>query len=269
MNFFSTFNLQLSNATEIFLITIFGLIFGSCATFLSYRLAIKKPIIFVHSNCPKCNFQLKAKNLIPVFSYLFQGGKCSNCHEKISLRYPLIEIITTIFFIIIYFSLDKKIDQRLIIISLIAFTLIVMSITDLEHYFIPDSLQYFLAILAIILRINDGGVFGASNNISAAFLYSGFGLLLLGFFYIVTKIEAIGVDDIKFFFIAGLLLGLKNFLFFMMLSGFLGIIFGIIWQKFKRDKYFPFAPAICLALYICLLANGKFDPVKIFGSLIF
>jgi len=144
-----------------------------------------------------------------------------------------------------------------------------MIVTDLEHYLIPDFSQYLLAILVIILRIHDEGTYGAVSNIKSAFCYMGFGLLMLVFFYIVTKIEAVGVDDIKFFFIAGLMLGMNNFLFFMLASGIFGSLFGASWQAIKKDKIFPFAPAICLSFYICMLFGNKINPVEIFGSLVF
>lgn len=157
----------------------------------------------------------------------------------------------------------------MIIYFLITGTLIAMCITDLEQYFIPDSTQYFLAILATILVILENGTNGIAPRIGAAFLYTGFGIALWAFFYFTAKLEALGIDDMKFFFIAGLMLGDKNFLAFMMLSGIFGMIFGVAWQKIKKDETFPFAPALCLATFFCLLFGKKINPVELLGSLIF
>lgn len=269
MDFFSTLCMQLPPATQIFLVAFFGLIFGSFASLLSNRLISKQSIIFARSECPKCHAKLKIHNLIPLFSWLLQRGKCSSCKGKISIRYPLIELTFAISFLIIFFVTGQKIDYRLTLLCLISFTLITMCITDLDHYQIPDQLQYLLAIFVILLRINDDGTYGALLHIKAAFTYTGFGLLMLLFFYLTTKTEAIGIDDIKFFFIAGLLLGFNNFLLFMLINGLLGAVFGTIWQKIKRDRTFPFAPAICVALYICMLFGSKINILKTVESLIF
>ncbi len=268
MDFFSLLNSQLPFFAQTFLVAISGLILGSFASLLSHRLCTKQPIVIARSECPKCHSKLKIRNLIPLFSWILQRGKCSNCKQNISIRYPLIEMSFAIFFVIV-FLVCKQIDQRLILLCGITFTLILMSITDLEHYFIPDIAQYLLAFFVILLRINDDGTYGALVNLKAAFAYMGFGLLMLIFFYITVKIEAIGIDDIKFFFLAGLLLGMHNFLFFMLLIGILGAFFGIAWEKLKHDKTFPFGPPICLALYICMLFGDHINPIETFGSLIF
>jgi prepilin signal peptidase PulO-like enzyme (type II secretory pathway) len=248
-------------------VIILALIFGSFASLVSYRLAQKQAIIFTRSKCPNCGFVLKIKNLIPLFSWLYQKGKCSNCKAKISVRYPLIELSFIVTFLIIFGSLQPPINCKMIIYFLIAGTLIVMSVVDLEHYFIPDSTQYFLTILVTVLIIMQNGNSAVLSNLKAAFLYAGFGLALLAFFYFTTTLEAIGTDDIKFFFVAGFMLGINNFLTFMMLSGFCGLIFGSLWQKIKNDETFPFAPAICTSSFICLLFGNKLDPVRLLGLL--
>ncbi len=260
---------QLTPHSQIFLISIFALIFGSFASLLSYRLANKQPIVFTRSKCLSCGVALKALNLIPLFSWIFQRGKCGNCHSKISLRYPLIELSFLISFLVIYFALNQEINLKALIYFLIAGTLIVMCVVDLEQYFIPDSTQYFLTILVTCLLVSTGGTEAVLANLQSAFLYAGFGLALWVFFYFTASLEAIGIDDIKFFFIVGLMLGTKNFITFMMLSGICGLLFGGLWQKIKKEETFPFAPAICFSSLVCLLFGQKINPVELLGSLIF
>lgn len=265
MEFFS----QLDSKLQLFLIAFSALAFGSFTSLLSYRLGKKQPIVFTRSKCPNCGVALKIFNLIPLFSWIFQRGKCSNCHSKISWRYPLIELSFLISFLTIYFALNQKIDLKMLLYFLIAGTMILMCVVDLEQYFIPDSSQIFLAIIAIILAIVVGGKSAVLQSILSSLLYGGFGLALLAFFYFTARIEAIGIDDIKFLFIAGLILGTKGFLTFAILSGVCGILFGAIWQKVKKDETFPFAPALCLSTFICLLFDKKIDPVDLLGSLLF
>ena len=269
MQFFSIFNNEISVYGQFFLVATFGLIFGSFASLFSYRLTTKEPMVFTRSKCANCSSILKIRNLIPLFSWIFQRGKCSKCHAKISIRYPLIEVSFLIMFLAVFVILKQHLDWKTILYFLIGGTLIVMCVIDLEHYFIPNSTQYFLTILATILVLLQGGNSLVLSNISGAFLYAGFGLALFVFFYLTTSLEAIGVDDIKFFFIAGFMLGTSNFLAFMMLSGFLGTLFGSIWQKITKEETFPFAPAICCAAMLCLLFGKKLDLVELMGALIF
>ncbi len=269
MQLFLFFNQNFSFEAQVFFVAVFALIFGSFATLFSHRLASKEPIVFGRSKCVNCGFKLKALNLIPLFSWIFQRGKCVNCHKKISIRYPLIELTFLSCFLTIFLVLHHELNWKMILYFLIASTLIIMCVIDLEHYFIPDSTQYFLAILTTILLLLEGGNAVIFIHLKSAILYCGFGLLLFGFFYFAARIEAIGIDDIKFFFVAGFLLGINNFLSFTMLTGLLGLFFGVTWQKFTKEDLFPFAPAICFATFLCLLFDKKINPIELLGSLIF
>lgn len=254
---------------QIFLLTISALLLGSFISLLSYRLATKEPIVFARSKCVNCGVALKIKNLIPLFSWIFQLGKCGNCKGKISWRYPLIELGCVAAFLVVYFALGSHLDLKTILYCLIAATMILMVATDIEHYFIPDISQIFLALLVAVAVIAGGGTNAAIVNVKAAFIYLLFSLALYGFFYFVAKIEAIGVDDMKFFFIAGLMLGMNGFLPFMLLSGVFGILFGVCWHKIKKEEIFPFAPALCMSMFVCMLFSKKIDPIDLVGSLLF
>ncbi len=265
MQFFS----QLSSEMQISFIVILALVLGSFFSLITYRLFRDQPIGVTRSKCVNCGCVLKVINLIPLFSWLFQSGKCSECRCKISWRYPAIELSFLISFLAIYFVLGRELNVRMLLYFAIASTLIVMCIVDLEHYFIPNVTQYLLAIFVSLLLISQGGANAALINLKAAFLFALFGGALWAFFYFIAKVDALGIDDIKFFFVAGLMLGMKGFLGFMILSGFFGMIFGALWQKLKKDESFPFAPAICLASLVCLLFDKKVDPIDLMGSLLF
>jgi leader peptidase (prepilin peptidase)/N-methyltransferase len=260
---------QTDLATQVFFIVVFGLIFGSFASLISYRLARKQPIVFTRSKCVNCGVVLKIKNLIPLFSWLFQRGKCSNCKAKISLRYPMIEASFVLVFLTIFFAQNQQPNIQTLLYCFIAGTLLVMMIVDLEEYFIPDSTQIFLAILAVIFVHLNFGPNAMFARLGDAFLYLGFGIAVFAFFYFTSGIKALGIDDMKFFFIIGFLLGINNFLSFMILSGIFGVIFGSIWQKIKNDETFPFAPALCAAAFLCLLFGKKINPTELIGSLLF
>jgi len=260
---------QINQDMQLFLAIIFALICGSFASFVTHRLGLGQGLFAANSACPKCGNKLKPKNLIPLISYFWQKGKCNNCGAKISARYPIIEAVFLGGFLTIYFALNRKIDGVMLLYFAISFCLISMIIIDLEHYFIPNSLQYILAILALSLLFVKGGQSLILSNLKGAFLYLFFAVVLWLFFYFIAKIEAIGIDDIKFFFLAGLILGQKNFLSFMILSGVFGLIFGGLWQKLKKDETFPFAPAICSSVFILMLFEKKIDLIDIAAGLLF
>ena len=84
----------------------------------------------------------------------------------------------------------------------------------------------------------------------------------------MAGLEAIGVDDIKFFAVAGLLLGMQNFVIFIFLLGIFGIIFGLIWKKIMQDLTFPFAPALCLACFLSFVLDEKFNLSKMLNIIL-
>jgi leader peptidase (prepilin peptidase)/N-methyltransferase len=196
--------------------------------------------------------------------------KCNSfCKAKISPRYFLIELSFLLGFLLVYFALQMPINLVFLLYLAICAILLCMIIIDLEHYFIPNSLQYFLAFFVLILLFNLGGEKLILSNLKAAFLYLFFAIFLKIFFYFLAKTDALGIDDVKFFFVAGLLLGEKNFLIFTLFSGIFGIIFGAIWQKLKNDDTFPFAPAICTSCFVAMIFGKKLDAATLLGSLIF
>ena len=259
----------LSEQVQFALVIASALIFGSFSSLLTSRIGTESPIVFARSCCPNCKKALGVFNLIPIFSWLFQRGKCSNCKTKISWRYPLIELSFLLSFLIIYFLKDQKITPVVLLYFAITSTMISMCVVDLERYFIPDVFQYFLAILAAIFIIYNRSTSAVLPAVGSGLVYMVFGLVLWAFFYFTAKIEAIGIDDIKFFFIAGFLLGFSSFVTFTFLSGIFGLIFGGIWQKIKHDSMFPFGPPICLASLFCLVSEGGINLVEIVGILLF
>jgi leader peptidase (prepilin peptidase) / N-methyltransferase len=257
---------------ELLLIIISGLCAGSFITMASYRLAVQNEntakLIFSRSSCPSCNNILKIRSLIPIFSWIFQRGKCTFCHKKISIRYPLIEFSMTAIFVIIYKTSGEIMNIQLLFMLLMAVFLMIMVITDLENYFIPDITQIGFSILVLVFHGVNNDFRYAYYFISAG-LFILFGMILDYGFLLFTKKKAIGIDDIKFFGIAGLLLGVDQFPVFMIGNGAAGLIFGLIWQKVTKDPVFPFAPALVISLMTCLLLQGKVNYQDLVLSLIF
>ena len=166
---------------HIAIVITLGLIAGSFINMASYRLALEnnniKELIFKRSYCPKCNNKLKIRNLIPLFSWLIQNGKCFFCQEAIAIRYILIEIFSSITFLIIYLIIGKF-NIELIILYLMTTLLIIMTVTDLENYFIPDITQIIFVIITIFYHIikNDNIIYYLISSI------------LFYFFWLIVKL---------------------------------------------------------------------------------
>ncbi len=136
---------------------IIGIYFGSFFTLATYRLPKKQNITHKHSYCPNCNHKLGIFDLIPVFSFLFLGGKCRYCKHKIGIRYFLFEILTGIVFVL--FGLSLKIDvYSLRMDDIIYFILGILYFTSLfilgginkEKNEIPKSVVYYQVFISFI-----------------------------------------------------------------------------------------------------------------------
>lgn len=229
----------MENIFYIIMSLVFGSIFGSFITAISYRLP-RNESMWTRSHCPVCNKKLKAISLIPIFSWLLQGGKCLNCGTKISLRYPLTEIITAILFLSSYLKFGYNFNTILVDVFIVI--CMIMIITDLETYTIPDSTQLALLFTSLIFIFYNN--FDPLYSVFSAIIYF---LLIFICGLIVEywkKKDAIGGGDIKLITICGLVLGISLLPLFFLFSGLFGLIFGLIWQKVKKNEYFPFGPAL-------------------------
>ena len=142
------------------LIFIIGILFGSFYTLAVYRIPKKQDIIHTHSYCPKCQHKLGIWDLIPLFSYIFLGGKCRYCKEKIRPRYFIIELISGIFFLIIAYlwNFDFENLQVLKLIDfgffILYFTFIVlMAGIDKESKIIDKKVAVYGIIISILYMI--------------------------------------------------------------------------------------------------------------------
>jgi prepilin signal peptidase PulO-like enzyme (type II secretory pathway) len=267
---------------QILLVSVLGIVLGSFATALTYRVPRKLPWVFnkgqvseddnaekdkcnkigaERSRCTSCNERLKAVDLVPVFSWIFLRGKCRYCNAEIGKKYLAIELITLLAALGVYFSFGFSVYMLLLLLA-IPF-LVSLLFIDLEYMILPDQLVLILACMGGFFVFGQGMIEGEQfltimlSAISGAVIFGGISWLLRYFMYIVTKKDCLGFGDIKFFAMAGLWLGVSALPYFMILSGGLGVIFGIIWKFIKGGKMFPFGPAIIVAFYI-LLVSGDF-----------
>lgn len=233
---------------ELLIVICAGLVFGSFVTCASYRLPLEIDVIKKPSYCPNCQTKLGFKDLFPVFSWIFSGGKCRHCATKISARYPLIELVTASLFVFLY--LHYGITIQSVMLAAAAVMLMVMIVADFEHFIIPDCVHLTLLPLALAYRYI-GGTFSA-DILWGFLLMTGLGLLLHYGYSALRGRSMLGYGDVKFFAIVGVWLDLNTIPAFLLLAGILGVVLGLIWRMLGKGPVFPFGPALATSLFICL-----------------
>ncbi|MGL5328906.1 MAG: prepilin peptidase [Peptostreptococcaceae bacterium] len=235
---------------------IIGIVFGSFFNVCIYRIPENKSISNPPSTCPTCNTRLKPIDLIPILSYIMSGRKCRYCKKEISPRYATVEFLTGILFLLVYnkYLISLETLYYLILVSL----LVIITFIDIDHYIIPDEIIIFGMVSAFMLNILGIGI-PIKESMSGAIICGGGMLLLIHLIEFIVKKEVMGGGDIKLFTMTGLFLGLQNGLLTVLLSVYVGAIYGvgtILYSKIKKKEYnsmIPYGPFISVGVLIALL----------------
>ncbi|MBO4338407.1 MAG: prepilin peptidase [Clostridia bacterium] len=224
------------------IIFLFGIVIGSFLNVLIYRLPIGLDFKKGSSFCPKCNHNLKWYDLVPLFSFIFLGGKCRYCKAKISPQYPIVEALNGIFYVLAFlFLCDGKLMPEMAGYFLILSCLIVLTWTDFQHNIIPDSMWICVLLGGIILYVCDVVRNGFDlekllERIIGFFLVSGI-LLILGLIFTKLKgVDAIGGGDIKLMAAAGFALGWKCTVLATVVGTVIGLLFTVIYLSILYKK---------------------------------
>lgn len=229
-------------------VAIIGLLLGSFFNVVGLRVPKGESIVSPRSHCTSCGRTLGARELIPVFSYIWLRGACRHCGTRISRVYPAIECGTALLFVMLPSVMGWRIEL-LIGWSLLSL-LMIICISDIHYKIIPNRVLLVFAVIFLVLRIAIPLEPWWDMLIGSAI---GFGLLLL--IAIVSK-GGMGGGDIKLFAVLGLVLGWKGVLLAFFLAALIGAIAGIIGMvagKIRRKQPMPFAPAISLGTIIAFL----------------
>ncbi|KJY83616.1 methyltransferase [Vibrio galatheae] len=260
------------------LATLFGLIVGSflnvvihrlpaimerewrteCAeSFPEYKIAPPQGtynLSVPRSSCPKCAMPIKMIDNIPVLSWLMLKGKCRQCGSKISARYPLIELLSAG----LCFLVAEQMGFSYFAVALLfyTFTLIAVTFIDLDTMLLPDQLTLPLTWAGIALALLHISPVSLQDSIIGAMagylsLWSVYWL-----FKIVTGKEGMGYGDFKLLAALGAWLGWQHLPIIILLSSLVGLVFGLVQLKLKRqgiDKAFPFGPYLAIAGWVSML----------------
>ena len=216
-----------------------------------------KSIIYPPSHCPKCKHRLTPLELVPIFSYLFQGGKCKNCKCKIPLFHPLYEIFVGLLFMFSYISFGFTGDFviALTFVSMLA----IIIVSDYYYMIIPDEILIFFGVtLALeVLLINGIDAFGIS--LLSGIISFGVMFLIKLFGDFIFKTESMGGGDIKLLFFLGFILGWPQALLSIFLGSIIGLPISLIVLKIKNTNIIPFGPFLALGAIIILLTQFNIE----------
>ena len=272
----------------VFVVALLGLCMGSFLNCLAWRVAHGESVTKGRSHCVSCGHELAARDLVPVLSWLLLRGKCRYCGTRVSARYPLVEALCSCVFV----SLFIRYGLTLTTVELMAFscTLLVLSLTDLDTYVIPNS----TIVAAIVIRlayIGVGGLLGMHDAMSllveslvGAFVVAIPVLLLSLIMDHVLGRPSLGGGDVKLLFVAGLYFGWQQSLFLIILACVLGIVLAAVGKRATnagedpetgeiaqtevdadasevvedaQSRLIPFGPAIALSCWVTMLVGPQ------------
>jgi prepilin signal peptidase PulO-like enzyme (type II secretory pathway) len=283
------------------LLFTFGLFFGSFFSVLILRYGESKKFfdlkkISGRSRCPKCLHALSAKDLIPLFSFFYLGGRCAYCREKISFFYPFLEILSgfvfsgTPFFLNRFYGISDAYFwfgranleyYFLIFLWLLVFiSLLLIAMIDIRYYLIPNGLNLFLFVLGLILTFslfyyseklqpfkysfleNYALIFSPTQNIILShFLGSFLGGLFFFLLVFFTGGKGIGWGDVKLALSLGMVFGLPDIALSIIAAfifgGIVSLMFILLGIKKMKDKV-PYAPFFLIGVLFTVLWGKEF-----------
>ncbi len=249
------------------LLFILGAILGSFYLCIGTRLPIKEKIGWTRSHCDNCEHVLKWYELIPIFSYVLQMGRCRVCDKKIGSEYLFLELVTGILFVMgfWYYGLTIKFGIYLVIVSVA----LIIFVSDFKYMIILDSPLVVGSILVIILKYFEVGL----RNTFIAIVY---GVVLFVTMYLIKlfgdyiyKKESMGGGDIKLCFFLGLVLGYENFgfrlgLISLIFAAFLAMPYAITNLYLNKKNELPLGPFLISAMIIIFVFIEKFMRLLVF-----
>ena len=234
---------------------IFGAVFGSFYNVVGLRGPKQETFVNDRSYCPNCKKTLTWYELIPILSFLIQGGRCRKCKEKISIIYPSIELATGLLFAFSFWKIGF--DWELVTALLFLSMLMIILVSDLKYMIIQNKVLLFFLPFLIIMRVVvplDPWWSPIAGAIGA--------FVLIALIIIVSR-GGMGAGDMKLFFVLGIVLGFKKVLLAFFLSALIGAVVGLVLMALrlvKRRQAIPFGPYIVIASIITYFyGDGMID----------
>jgi leader peptidase (prepilin peptidase)/N-methyltransferase len=240
------------------IIFLFGLCIGSFLNVCIYRLPKEQSIVFPASHCPLCNVPIAWYDNIPLVSFVLLKRRCRFCKQKISWIYPLVETLTALIWVILYWRFG--LNGHFFAYGLLSCGLIIATFVDLEQQIIPDEVSIGGALAGLVISLIYPALHGEKVHLFGLLrsllgvVVGGGGIFLTGLLgNLIFRKESMGGGDVKLMAAIGAFLGWRPALLTFFMAPFFGSITGIIlWLK-KRTHVIAFGPYLALACFICIL----------------
>ena len=248
----------------IILFSVLGVVLASFYVVIATRIPNKESILKPSSHCDSCKEKLKWYELIPLLSYIFLGGKCKHCKNKIPFYTFLVELLEGILFALGYhlYGISYELFAYLIIVSLMT----IIFVSDFKYLVIIDSPLFISLALILILKF----VYFGFNPFIKALLA---GLIIFSFLLFVKICgdkffhkESLGWGDVKLSLFMGATLGLKLGLTSLIIGSFIALPYALIYIMKKQEKEIPYGPFLILGVFICFVFMG---PISEFINMLF
>ncbi|MBC8196706.1 MAG: prepilin peptidase [Candidatus Marinimicrobia bacterium] len=231
---------------------IFGCIFGSFYNVIIYRLPHHQSIIFPGSHCPYCKKEIPFYRNIPLITYILQVGRCHQCKGKISLQYPIIELITGIFWL---WSFNQYNISHAVYFILITGILTCIAMIDFDQMEIPIILMLLVLVIEIFFTIYNNDYYHSLYGALAGIGYLGAVFMVT---WVLFKKQPAGFGDLILVLLLGIWLGPISILITIFLSALLTVIaWGILifLQKINHNDRMPFAPSLIISAISIYMIN--------------
>ena len=216
-------------------------------------------LAFPPSQCPHCGHRIRLLENIPVISYLLLRGQCTACKGRISLRYPIIELVTAVLSVIVVWQFGPTWQSAAALV--LTWGLVALAVIDLDTQLLPDDMTQPLLWLGLIANL--AGLF---TDIQSAVIGAAGGYLSLWtvakLFRTLTGKEGMGHGDFKLFALFGAWLGWQQLPQIILLSALTGALIGITMIALKRrgrEIPIPFGPYLAAAGWISLMWGGNLN----------
>ena len=246
---------------DFILVVILGGLWGSFANVCIYRLPQEKGVVSGRSYCPKCKKKIVWYDNIPLISYFLLSGKCRKCKKKISGQYALVEFISILSFLIVYYL--YAISLTSVFLMILSLSFIIIFFIDLKHYIIPNVLTFSMMVLGFVKSFdpNLNPMFpNYINSLIGGII--GYGIIwsIIFFYKQIRKKEGMGLGDAKLFAVIGFWFGWISIPFIIFLSSVIALI-SVVPDLMKNSKklstQIPFGPYIILGTLIYLVFKNN------------
>lgn len=227
-------------AYSIFVVALLGLIMGSFLNCLAWRSTHGESVLKGRSHCDTCGHVLKTRDLVPIASWLSTHGKCRYCGKPISVRCPVTEALCAVAYVSILCVYDISLES----LELMAFAsiLLVLSLTDLDDYVIPNGCIIAAIVVRVLYLVAMNFLSGVSTwqlFVNCAISAAVVGAALTAVVLVMDKVlgrESMGFGDVKLLAVASFYFGWRVTLFLIIVACVLGIIVGLVGQSHARAE---------------------------------